>query len=93
MPAYKAPLREIQFVLNEVLQFENLPQQIPDFSEATPDLVATILEEAGKFAGGVLAALVGYRAQPALTSVLAYAGFWLAMAALMARGKRQAAAR
>ena len=44
-------------------------------------------------AGGVLAALVGYRAQPALTSVLAYAGFWLAMAALMARGKRQAAAR
>jgi high-affinity iron transporter len=44
-------------------------------------------------AGGVLAALVGYRAQPALTSVLAYAGFWLAMATLMARGKRQAAAR
>lgn len=44
-------------------------------------------------AGGVLAALVGYRAQPALTSVLAYAGFWLAMATLMARGKRQAATR
>jgi len=54
MPAYKAPLREIQFVLNEVLQFENLPQQIPDFSEATPDLVATILEEAGKFCEEVL---------------------------------------
>jgi butyryl-CoA dehydrogenase len=54
MPTYKAPLREIQFVLNEVLQFENLPQQIPDFSEATPDLVATILEEAGKFCEEVL---------------------------------------
>jgi len=54
MPAYKAPLRDIQFVLNEVLQFENLPQQIPDFSEATPDLVATILEEAGKFCEEVL---------------------------------------
>ncbi|MBI2253061.1 MAG: acyl-CoA dehydrogenase C-terminal domain-containing protein [Proteobacteria bacterium] len=54
MPAYKAPLRDIQFVLNELLQFENLPQQIPDFSEATPDLVATILEEAGKFCEEVL---------------------------------------
>ncbi|WP_374377972.1 acyl-CoA dehydrogenase C-terminal domain-containing protein [Dongia sp.] len=54
MPAYKAPLRDIQFVLNEVLQFENLPQQIPDFAEATPDLVATILEEAGKFCEEVL---------------------------------------
>jgi butyryl-CoA dehydrogenase len=54
MPAYKAPLRDIQFVLNEVLQFENLAQQIPDFSEATPDLVATILEEAGKFCEEVL---------------------------------------
>ncbi|WP_374653301.1 acyl-CoA dehydrogenase C-terminal domain-containing protein [Dongia sp.] len=49
MPAYKAPLRDIQFVLTEVLQLENLPQQIPDFVEATPDLVATILEEAAKF--------------------------------------------
>ncbi len=54
MPAYKAPLRDIQFVLNEVLQFENLPQQIPDFAEATPDLIATILEEAGKFCEEVL---------------------------------------
>ncbi|WP_374310343.1 acyl-CoA dehydrogenase C-terminal domain-containing protein [Dongia sp.] len=54
MPAYKAPLRDIQFVLNEVLQFENLAQQIPDFSEATPDLVTTILEEAGKFCEEVL---------------------------------------
>ena len=49
MPAYKAPLRDIQFVLTELLQLENLPQQIPDFVEATPDLVATILEEAAKF--------------------------------------------
>jgi alkylation response protein AidB-like acyl-CoA dehydrogenase len=49
MPAYKAPLRDIQFVLTELLQLENLPQEIPDFAEATPDLVATILEEAAKF--------------------------------------------
>nr|WP_298682602.1 acyl-CoA dehydrogenase C-terminal domain-containing protein [uncultured Dongia sp.] len=49
MPAYKAPLRDIQFVLTELLQLENLPQQIPDFVEATPDLVAAVLEEAAKF--------------------------------------------
>lgn len=41
--------------------------------------------------GGVLAALTGYRAQPSLTSVLAYAGFWLLIAALFARSHRQAA--
>lgn len=49
MPAYKAPLRDIQFVLTELLQLENLPQQIPDFVEATPDLVQAVLEEAAKF--------------------------------------------
>ncbi|MBL8709871.1 MAG: acyl-CoA dehydrogenase family protein, partial [Rhodospirillaceae bacterium] len=49
MPAYKAPLREIRFVLTELLQLENLPQQVPDFAEATPDLVEAILEEAAKF--------------------------------------------
>lgn len=49
MPTYKAPLRDIQFVLTELLQLENLPQQIPDFAEATPDLVQAVLEEAAKF--------------------------------------------
>lgn len=54
MPAYKAPLRDIQFVLNELLELEQLPQQIPAFADATPDLVGTILEEAGKFCEEVL---------------------------------------
>lgn len=54
MPAYKAPLREIKFVLNELLHFENMPQQVPDFAEATPDTVEAILEEAGKFCEEVL---------------------------------------
>ena len=48
MPAYKAPLREIKFILNELLHAENMPQQVPDFSEATPDTVEAILEEAVK---------------------------------------------
>jgi alkylation response protein AidB-like acyl-CoA dehydrogenase len=54
MPAYKAPLREIKFILTEVLRAENLPQQIPDFAEATPDVIDAILEEAAKFCEEVL---------------------------------------
>ncbi|SCK30672.1 FTR1 family protein [Vogesella sp. LIG4] len=34
-------------------------------------------------AGGVLAALTGYRAHPSLTSLLAYGGYWLAIMALL----------
>lgn len=33
--------------------------------------------------GGVVSALTGYRAQPALMTVLAYAGYWLAIGGLM----------
>jgi high-affinity iron transporter len=36
--------------------------------------------------GGLLAALTGYRAQPALITVLAYAGFWLGVAGLLRAG-------
>lgn len=54
MPAYKAPLREIKFILDDVLHFENMPQQIPDFADATPDVVEAILTEAGKFCEEVL---------------------------------------
>ncbi len=49
MPAYKAPLREIRFVLYELLKAEELARDIPDFAEATPDVIDAILEEAGKF--------------------------------------------
>ena len=48
MPAYNAPLREIRFVLNEVLKVEQLTE-LPDFADATPDVVDAILEEAAKF--------------------------------------------
>ena len=54
MPAYKAPLREIKFILTEVLHAENMPQQVPDFVDATPDVIEAILEEAGKFCEEVL---------------------------------------
>ncbi|TDQ86462.1 alkylation response protein AidB-like acyl-CoA dehydrogenase [Dongia mobilis] len=54
MPAYKAPLREIRFVLNELLEAEKLPELVPDFADATGDTVEAILEEAGKFCEEVL---------------------------------------
>ncbi len=48
MPAYHAPLRDIRFVLDEVLSFDTL-RGLPAFAEATPDVVEAILEEAAKF--------------------------------------------
>lgn len=57
MPTYKAPLRDIQFVMNEVLDTENLYQSLPGYEEATPDLMNAIIEEGAKFAENVLAPL------------------------------------
>ena len=53
---YSAPITDIRFLLAEVA---GLPQiaALPGCEEATPDLVAAVLEEAGKFAAGVLAPL------------------------------------
>ena len=51
-----APAREIGFVVNEMLDYSRL-SDLEDFSEATEELTAAILEEAGKFAGQVLAPL------------------------------------
>jgi len=45
-----------------------------------------LLDDSGTL-GGVVAALTGYRAQPALISLLAYAGYWLAVWLLL-RTKR-----
>ena len=56
MADYKAPLHEISFVLNDVLNFSQL-NQIPEFAEATPDLLDAVIEEAGKFAAEVFAPL------------------------------------
>jgi 3-(methylthio)propanoyl-CoA dehydrogenase len=53
---YVAPVKDMLFVLNELAGLEQVAQ-LPGFEEATPDLVEAILDEAGKFAGGVLAPL------------------------------------
>ena len=50
MPEYKAPLRDIGFVMNEVLESEKLYQTLPGYEEATEDLMNAIVEEGAKFA-------------------------------------------
>ncbi|CAL95111.1 acyl-CoA dehydrogenase [Azoarcus olearius] len=51
---YTAPLRDMQFILKELAGLDAVGA-LPGCEEASPDLVAAILEEAGKFAAGVLA--------------------------------------
>ncbi|MBB3139628.1 acyl-CoA dehydrogenase [Halomonas organivorans] len=51
---YHAPLRDMQFILDELAGLPDVAA-LPACEEASPDLVAAILEEAGKFATGVLA--------------------------------------
>ena len=63
MTDYNAPLVDIRFLLKEVAGLPDIAK-LPGCEEAMPDLVDAVLEEAGKFAAGVLAPLnsVGDRA-------------------------------
>ncbi|MBZ9568810.1 acyl-CoA dehydrogenase C-terminal domain-containing protein [Modicisalibacter tunisiensis] len=54
MPDYQAPLRDLHFVMNEVLDYPGHYARLPGGEEATPDIVAAILEEGGRFAREVL---------------------------------------
>jgi 3-(methylthio)propanoyl-CoA dehydrogenase len=53
MSAYTAPLKDMRFVLNELAGLEEVAK-LPGYEEATPDTVDAILEEAARFASGVL---------------------------------------
>src|SRR5689334_18325043 len=53
MSTYRAPLAEMQFVLNELAGLADVAT-LPGCEEATPDTVAAILDEAAKFATDVL---------------------------------------
>ena len=54
--SYKAPLKDIDWALKHVVGLSRV-NSLPHFAEATDDLVDAVLEEAGKFAEGVLAPL------------------------------------
>ena len=56
MADYSAPTREMDFVINELLDYSVL-NQLDSFADATSELTSTVLEEAGKFAGQVLSPL------------------------------------
>jgi alkylation response protein AidB-like acyl-CoA dehydrogenase len=53
MSAYVAPLKDMRFVLHELAGLAEVAK-LPGYAEATPDTVDAILEEAAKFASGVL---------------------------------------
>jgi 3-(methylthio)propanoyl-CoA dehydrogenase len=56
MSEYRAPVKDMRFVMDELAGFREL-SQLAGFEEATPDLADAILEEAAKFSGEVLAPL------------------------------------
>ena len=53
MSTYAAPIRDMKFVINELVGLEQI-SGLPGCEEFTADLVDAVLEEAGKFAAGVL---------------------------------------
>lgn len=57
MPEYKAPLRDIKFVTEELLDIYGHYAKLPGTEEATPDMVSAILEEGAKFSERVLSPL------------------------------------
>ncbi|VVQ22474.1 3-methylmercaptopropionyl-CoA dehydrogenase [Pseudomonas fluorescens] len=58
MSDYKAPLRDMRFVLNEVFEASRLWARLPGLAEVVDEqTAAAILEEAGKISAGIIAPL------------------------------------
>lgn len=53
MPVYKAPLTDIRFILDEILQAGQLAN-LPGYEQATPDLIGPILDGAADICENVL---------------------------------------
>jgi len=54
MPSYTPPLRDMQFVMHEVLQVTDVLKQIPRHADTDADTINAVLEEGGKFAAEVV---------------------------------------
>ena len=89
MADYNAPVEDMRFVLNELVPMSEITA-LPGYEDAGDDLVSAILDEAAKFAGGVLAPLnwVGDREGCVLTGddVKTPAGFAQAYAQFVEAG-------
>jgi len=57
MPQYNPPVRDMQFVLHEVLDAVGTLRQLPAHAEIDADTINAVLEEGGKFASQVVAPL------------------------------------
>jgi len=55
MPTYTAPVKDLQFVLHDMLNVSN--SDIPGYSDLEADFTSAVLEEAGKLTGEVLSPL------------------------------------
>ncbi len=54
MPSYAPPLRDMQFVLHELLNVTDDLKQMPKHADIDADTIAAVLEEGGKFASEVI---------------------------------------
>ena len=54
MPQYNPPIRDMQFVLHEVLKIEDELKALPAHAEVDADTINAVLEEGGKFASQVV---------------------------------------
>ena len=54
MPSYTPPLRDMQFVLHEVLNVTDDFKRMPKHAEIDHDTISAVLEEGGKFAAEVI---------------------------------------
>ena len=54
MPTYTPPLRDMQFVMHEMLKVADDFKQIPQYADMDAETINAVLEEGGKFAAEVI---------------------------------------
>ena len=92
MPKYQAPLRDMHFVLHELLNLEHELRSLPVHAEMDADTINQVLEEGGKFASDIVFPLnhsgdrEGCHYDAATHSVTAPAGFKQAYQQYVAAG-------
>lgn len=92
MPQYTPPLRDMQFVMHEVLDAVGTLRELPPYADIDADLINQVCEEAGKFCAEVLQPLnasgdaQGCRYDPQTRAVTTPEGFKQAWDQFVAAG-------